>query len=294
MVTGTSGLIGSAVVQRLARDKRFKVLGIYHREQPSWKDQGVALAKKDLRRKKSWEDLLGLPVSVVIHCAAIIPSAFTGPEAKHAGTINLRMDRLAAWYAKKKSAKIIYISSSSIYGINGKKVKSETTRLKPHGEYAAGKATAEKIIQRYFNHYILRVSAPYGPYQHINTVLRIFIQQALAGQPLLYYGTGSRTQDFTYITDIADACVEAIVVDHPGIYNIAAGRPVSMRKLAYLVKKLTGAKSEIKAGGIPDPQEDYRANFSTSKARRWLHWSPAYTLSKGIKEFINYLKSSES
>ncbi|MDD5493031.1 MAG: NAD(P)-dependent oxidoreductase [bacterium] len=294
MVTGASGLIGSAVVQRLARDKRFKVLGIHYRGKPLWKDQRVTLLKKDLSLKESWEDLLNLPVAAVIHCAALIPPAFTGLEARHAGMVNLRMDRLAVWYARKKSARIIYISSSSIYGTSGKKMKSEITRLKPYGDYAAGKAAAEKMIQHYPDHYIFRISAPYGPYQHMNTVLRIFIQQALAGKPLLYYGTGSRTQDFTYTADIAAACVKAIYADYPGIYNIAAGRPISMRKLAHLVKKLTRSKSEIKAAGLIDPQENYQANFNTSKARSWLRWSPAYTLSKGIKEFIKYLKSSGS
>ena len=76
-----------------------------------------------------------------------------------------------------------------------------------------------------------------------------------------------------------------------GIYNIASGNPVSMKNLAELIlSKVPGSDSKISSSGIPDPQENHKALFDTTKAKKELGWQPSISLSDGIDEWIKYLK----
>ncbi|MFX0197885.1 MAG: NAD-dependent epimerase/dehydratase family protein, partial [Candidatus Hodarchaeota archaeon] len=119
------------------------------------------------------------------------------------------------------------------------------------------------------------------------TVLNIFIERAIQGLPLLYHGSGTRQQDFTYVHDIAVAICLAVEKSKSGVFNISGGRPVSMKKLAELVVSLVnGCQSLIKPSGREDPQEGSTALFSIEKAKRELGWSPKTSLKLGIKKCV--------
>ncbi|MDD1779010.1 MAG: GDP-mannose 4,6-dehydratase, partial [Candidatus Helarchaeota archaeon] len=138
---------------------------------------------------------------------------------------------------------------------------------------------------------ILRISAPYGPGQRAKTVVRIFLENALRNQSLLFHGSGSRTQDFIYIDDVAAAFWAALRADANGIFNVACGEPISMKDLVVLIVSLIpGCASEIKPSGVEDPQENFRANYDISRAKEYLSWEPKVSLKEGIATYIKFLK----
>ncbi len=294
IITGASGLIGTALLSAFKNYKKYKVIGIYNTNKPLIESNNIIHFKGDLTRKSVWSDLMEFNVDSIIHCAAKIPKSFDSPESEEVRLLNLKMDKLAILYARKKNARFIYISSSSAYGLIMGKVYNERCRLNPIGQYAKGKVETEKMILKRkgnLRYFILRISAPYGPHQRYTTILKIFIKNALRGKPLKYYGTGSRTQDFTYVKDIANVCLKAVESDKYGVYNIASGQSISMKDLAFLIKNLIQSKSIVQAAQVPDPQETYRGKIDISKAKKILGWYPMYTLERGLSEFIEYIKN---
>ena len=138
----------------------------------------------------------------------------------------------------------------------------------------------------------LRVNAPYDCNQKNNTVLKIFIENALVNENIFYHGSGKREQDFTNVSDIATA-IELILNTGKisGVYNISGGSPITMNELATLiVKSVPGCTSQIKSSGNIDPQEGCKARISIKKALTELGWHPQITLEKGIVNWINSRK----
>ena len=296
IVTGAGGLIGNGLLDILKNNKKYRVIGVYKTNKPSIKGNNIVYLKGDLCLQIVWNELLKFSPDVLIHCAAKIPESLEGTQSKEARLFNLEMDKQAISYAKKKKVCFIYTSSSSVYGMIEDKIYNEKCKVKPIGYYVKGKIETEKNIlknKQYFKHFILRISAPYGPNQRYNNVLKIFIKNALRNKPLEYYGTGGRLQDFTYVKDVAAACLRALESKKCGIYNIASGTPISMKDLAHLIKRLTKSKSPVIPAGIGDPQENYKALFDISKAKKDLLWYPVYNIKKGLREFIKYIKDSE-
>ena len=151
---------------------------------------------------------------------------------------------------------------------------------------------AENLIrEKLASHAVMRICAPYGPRQKTRTVLRIFIECAQNGSPLMYHGSGLREQDFVQVEDVAAAILSAI--RHPaanGIFNIAGGSPISMKDLAHLVARTVGNPlAKVCASGCPDHQENYRARFSLKRAEELLGWKPTIKLEQGIREWATQL-----
>ncbi|GAH84568.1 unnamed protein product, partial [marine sediment metagenome] len=196
---------------------------------------------------------------------------------------------------RTKGASLIYTSSASVYGLLSS-VCNEDSPVHPQGPYAAAKYETEQKIERLIDNYItLRINAPYGKKQRSKTVLRIFIERALAGLDLLYHGSGKRQQDFVAVEDVAIVITYAVSFKGTGeIINIASGNSISMKNLAELIiHTIPGTMSRVLASGQIDPQEDYRAIFDISKSNHVLGWSPSVSLKDGIRRWASYIVSKK-
>jgi nucleoside-diphosphate-sugar epimerase len=286
LVTGANGLIGAQTAATLASAG----LEVIRAARGHQKDDVAALAV-DLSDPRALDVLSQLPpISAVAHCAAMIPLSFAGVDAERAAGTNRRIDSSIIEFCCQRDARLVYCSSVAVYRDVASQVVSEAFPAVASGPYADEKLWAEaRIREQLRSHAILRICAPYGPAQRSRTVLKIFIEQAIAGGELKYFGSGSRQQDFLHARDAAGAVLRA--VERPqahGVFNVCSGQPISMRELAQLVANLAGnARARVVPSGQPDPQEDYRARFDTARAAEMLDWHPVVTLAEGVREMVD-------
>ena len=299
VVTGAAGFMGRHVCEHLFQNG-FTVIGIAsHRRRAASgiTNPGYSLLAADLGKFGELQSAL-LSVGIrkldaVVHLAARLSPTLTGEVAERAAETNRLLDENVLRFCGDRRIPAVYASGTVVYGFGRGEAQVETSKVEPSGPYAEAKLIGE---QRGLEHLsskdvpftVLRICAPYGPFQDAQTVLRIFMHRASRGLPLLYHGSGSRQQDFTFIDDVADAFQCALRVGANGIYNIAAGAPVSMRQLAELIRDgVPGCRSEVIPSGMDDPQEGVSALFPTAKASVELGWRPKTTLPVGLTKCLD-------
>ncbi len=289
LITGAGGLIGGEVL-RAFQDSKHQITGIFRTTPINFKSR-AELTYADLSNSQSDSVLQRLNPDCVVHCAAQMPASFDGEYARRAAEENSFIDHRIRKFCESKSIRLVYCSSTSVYGLPSIMV-SENSPTMPAGPYPREKLGMEKALSESgLPAVILRINAPYGVRQKANTVLKIFVENALSNLDLTYHGTGSRCQDFTSVHDVGRAIQYAVAKKHVrGIINISAGSPISMRSLAELVVSCVPfTKSKITSSGIADAQEHYRALFDISRARDLLDWSPAVSLGDGIRAWLSEL-----
>jgi UDP-glucose 4-epimerase len=288
VVTGSSGLLGNQIVETLRENNRIICLDLHSNR---INEDSLISINADLTEKGSWNQLEKYPIKAIVHCAALIPKN-AQDNSEHIYSINRSIDENAIALAKIKNAKLIFISTTGLYGFMKGNMMTEKADLKYDNPYFKGKYETEQNIRLNIDsHYIFRISAPYGNILKHRTVLKIFVEKALSGEVLQYYGSGSRTQQFIHIEDIARACSLALKSKAYGTYNITNETPISMKELAYLIKRATGSSSEIISSETEDSQEDYRSNISITKAKESLGWEPRHNLSQDIITISNCMKN---
>jgi nucleoside-diphosphate-sugar epimerase len=293
IIAGAGGFIGSAVVKAVAESGRH-VIAVVRFQGKYPKLSSVEYLEGNLIQDSIWKDLKASQPTALLHLAAVIPNSFVGDSAQSTAEQNRCMDDKAIAFCEEIGARLIYASGASVYGLSCSGIRRENDKCDPIGPYLVEKYRTEKNIMNSSeikNPCCLRINAPYGPGQRARTVIRIFVENALRNQILYYYGSGARTQDFTYVDDIGNAFLLALNSNVRGIFNISGGQPISMCNLALFVTKLiTNCTSEVKASGKKDPQESFRARYDISLAKERLSWIPKIDLREGLYRYIRVLK----
>ena len=294
LVTGAGGLIGSAVVEVLS-DCNYKIISLYSKTNPVVTVVGNYL-QGNLFDSNFIEELEKENFNVIVHCAALIPVQNTPKELEEIAKKNKIIDNNIIRLCKKQQIKLIFMSSTIVYGYNRDIPISEETNLIPEGSYGKAKRFSEEKILKELNKLgvIFRINSPYGPTIKKNTVLKIFIENALKNKDIKYFGSGNRKQDFIHVYDIAEAVKNVLLKNNvSGIFNIASGEQISMKKLAYLIISLIpNCKSKVIASGKKDLQENNKAIYDITKAERELNWKPKIKLEFGIISCINHLRDN--
>jgi len=270
LVTGGEGFIGSRIVERLNCESYDKKSG------------------QDLLHYANFSKALK-GINVVFHTAAKIsvPESQEKPdkyyEVNVTGTDNLAQ-------LKALNTKIIFSSSAAVYGEYDRKV-SENDKLNPESNYAQNKIDGETKISNW-NGISLRYFNVYGPGQSTEYagVISIFIEKALAGEPLIIYGSGNQSRDFVYVADVVDANIAA--VSYSGleqVFNIGSGKSIKLRELAELIIKLCNSDSKIILEK-PRHGDLFYSRADVSKAKNELNWIPKTDLEIGLKKTIEFYK----
>jgi UDP-glucose 4-epimerase len=229
----------------------------------------------------------------VFHQAAIpsVPRSIKNPRASHninaTGTLNVL---LAARDNGVK--KVIYASSSSVYGDSVTLPKQEDMTPNPLSPYAISKLTGEYYCTVFHGIYgldtvCLRYFNVYGPRQDPNSqyaaVIPKFITGVMAGQSPVIFGDGEQSRDFTFVRDVAEANIRAAESKATGVFNIGRSERVTLNHLAHLIIGLVGNNNiqpvydEPRAGDIKHSLADI------TKAAAF-GFQPEYNLEKGLKE----------
>jgi UDP-glucose 4-epimerase len=298
LVTGATGFIGRNLVRFLLKQSGIRLFCI---SRNGGMIENVHVESVDMTSReevKKWS--MNKPdFKSIFNLAASIPSSSetSGSYELFQGNIAIMNNVLELAISGKSS--IINASSSSVYG-RGKIIPlTENIIPQPDNMYSLSKYVCELLCNiAHKQHGIpvanLRISAPYGPLQKSQTVINIFLKSVMESRDIEIYGSGNRTQDFTYIDDIVNAMWLACDSKVSGTFNIASGRSVTMSKLAKRVLAVEkNSRSRISYSGIPDNQETYRGEYSIDKARDTLGYKPQTPLGKGLLNCLEAMKSGD-
>jgi UDP-glucose 4-epimerase len=183
--------------------------------------------------------------------------------------------------------RLVYASTSSVYGDEAALPMQEDAPVHPVSPYGVTKLAAEHLCHLYHVNFgvptvALRYFTVYGPRQRPDMGFHRFIRAALTGQPISLYGDGDQTRDFTFVSDAVAGTIAAGDRGRPGaVYNIGGGSRVSVNHVLDLVGRLTGRTLDIRREGAQ--KGDMRDTFAdTTRARQELGFAPAHTLETGL------------
>jgi UDP-glucose 4-epimerase len=306
VVTGGAGFIGSNLVKNLMEKNHIIVIDDLSTGHLQNIENLVTLKKIEFING-SITDLELLQktfsgVDYIFHEAAIpsVPRSVKDPlkttTVNALGTLNVL---LAARDNHVK--KVIYASSSSVYGDTPTLPKQEDMIPNPLSPYAVSKLTAEYFCGVFTRIYALptvslRYFNVYGPGQDPTSeyaaVVPKFITSVLNEKPPLIYGDGGQTRDFTFINDVVRANILAAESTSTGIFNIAGGKRISVNQLAELIirickKNVTSVHQSPREGDILHSLAD------VARAKEGFNFISAFSITDGIEETIKWFQKQK-
>lgn len=304
IVTGGAGFIGSHIVEELARQEHEIVIfdnlfsGKLENIQPFLKEGKVTFVKGSVTDlavlKKIFEGADG-----IFHEGAIasVPRSIANPlatnEANVTGTLNVLVAARDCGVRK-----VLFASSSSVYGNTPTLPKREDMTPTPLSPYAVSKLIGEHYLKVFSEVYglktlSLRYFNVFGPRQDPKSeyaaVIPKFITKILNHESPTIYGDGGQTRDFTYVKDVVQANIRAMESDAEGVFNVAYCERIDLNELASLIMDIIGITVPLlyepaRTGDVRDSLADIR------RAQEAFGYAPEYTVKTGLKETIAWYR----
>lgn len=307
LVTGVAGFIGSQVAERLL-ELGYQVRGIdcftdyYSRRLKelnlaACRDHaGFSFLEQDIQEASPASLLEG--VEVVIHLAAQAGVRRSWGANFQVYTHNnlLSTQRLLELAKELGLRRLVYASSSSVYGDTKDLPMRETSVCWPVSPYGVSKLAAEHLCTLYHKNFgldtvSLRYFTVYGPRQRPDMAFHRFIRAQIEGTGIRLYGDGGQSRDFTYVSDIVEATLAAALTPQAkgGIFNIGGGSRVSVNQVIAMLEEITGKQAPIERlavakGDVRDTEAD------TSRARSVLGFDPRFDLKKGLAAEVAWVR----
>jgi len=299
LVTGGSGFIGTHLIQKLT-EKGNEVVNFDLRP---GKNQNIQFIQGDTTSSQEVESAIR-NVDAVFHLASVVSVRKT--EEDPLKTLNIGIDgtrNVLEACRKNDIKKIIYPSSSEIYGEPLKLPILETDRLNPLSSYAVAKFVSEEFIKIYnksygLNYTIFRPFNVYGQNQSNDFVIPKFVSNALSHQPIDVHGNGSQIRAFSFIDDVMEGFSLSLEKGNNEIFNIGnATEPLTIIDLARKVIQITESKSELRF--IPFEQTERKNKLETfkripdiTKIKQMLNYDPKTSLDDGIRKIISHVRGN--
>ena len=298
LVTGAAGFVGSHLARRLLAEG-CRVIGVdlftdYYARQIKEKNIDdllendlFTLIRRDIVDiENSWFE----GVQWVFHQAAQAGvRASWGDQFSHYTHHNvLGTQRLLEWARRSNLERLVFASSSSVYGDSAKLPMHEDDLPRPMSPYGVTKLAAEHLCNLYQRNFSvpvvsLRYFTVYGPGQRPDMAFHRFISAMLKGEELVIYGSGEQTRDFTFIDDIIEANLGAAITENVEgrVYNIGGGSRISVNGVLEILGRLGGRKVKdrhepVQAGDPPHTYAD------TTRARQELNYKPRTSIEEGL------------
>ncbi len=303
LITGAAGFIGSHLTETLLKQDNFLILidnfnDYYSGKEEQLKkilnsykqDREYKLIKADLVEKSTFKQI-DHEVDYVFHLAAQAGVRYSIDNASEVtynnivGTVNIFE------YASKISSikKVIYASSSSVYGNPLYTPVDEDHPKNPISPYAVSKLCGENYANLYFKEYNLPITSlrfytVYGPRSRPDMAINKFFTLMLQNKEILIYGNGTQKRDFTYISDIINGLILAGENDKSSgeVFNIGWSNPISVNELVDKMYDIVKAEKKIRF--IEKQKGDVNVTHSNiSKANKILNFKPKVTIEVGLE-----------
>jgi UDP-glucose 4-epimerase len=306
VVTGGGGFIGSHIVEELLnRNETVRVIDNFStgkRENVEPFADHIQLIEADLAGTENLAQFLK-GADYVIHQAAIpsVPKSMIDPVRSHRANVDGSLKLLVA--CREAGVKrLVYASSSSLYGDSPTLPKHEGMMPNPLSPYGAQKLFAEMYCQVFTRAYgletvSLRYFNVFGPRQdptsQYSGVLALFIPAVLQGRRPTIYGDGEQSRDFTYVKNVAEA--NLLACKAPGVagqvFNVACGDRITVNSMLQQINKITAKDvtpiyAEPRAGDIKHSQADI------SRAQEHLGYQPKVTFEEGLRHTIEWYRNN--
>src|SRR5712664_2006823 len=307
LVTGGAGFIGSHIVERLlAEGQRVRVFDNFSTGSRANLDfargnRRLEIVRGDLTNQKAVEKAVR-GVTAVFHQAAMrsVPRSVADPLGANASNVTGTLHVLVAASRQKKKPRVVYASSSSVYGDRPDLPKREDQPTAPISPYAASKSAGElyaSVWSRLFGVETvgLRYFNVFGPRQDPKSeyaaVIPRFILWGRQGKPLQVHGDGTQTRDFTYIDNVVSANLLAAAAPASAVsgksYNVGCGRRTSLLEIIASLEGLLGrplarAHSPGRAGDVPHTLAD------VSAAKRDFGYEPRVNFEEGLRRTVEF------
>jgi nucleoside-diphosphate-sugar epimerase len=207
----------------------------------------------------------------------------------------LATQRLLEAAEAQEGIRLVFASSSSVYGDAERLPTPESTTPRPVSPYGVTKLGAEQLCQTYgrsqgVETVSLRYFTVYGPRQRPDMAFHRFCRAALDGSPVVIYGDGMQTRDFTFVADAVAATKAAARRDGAanGVFNVGGGARVSLASAVELIGDLAGQPLELRYA-TPPPGEARDTGADTTRAREKLGYRPATSLESGLRAEIEWM-----
>jgi UDP-glucuronate 4-epimerase len=305
VVTGAAGFIGSHLAEALAA-RGHDVLGVdaftdYY--DPALKEANARLLQQqgvEVRRLDLVEDELDLDgVDGVFHLAA-------QPGVRSFGDVfplyvrhNVLASQRVFEAAAAAGARVVFASSSSVYGEAERYPTPEETPPRPVSPYGITKLTCEHLARAYGRSFgldavVLRYFNAYGPRQRPDMAFPRVLAALAGGEPFALYGDGGQSRSFTYVLDVVEASLLAMERAAGGtVYNVGGGEEATMNETIATLERIAGRTLDLRREpAVPGDQR--RTKADTERIRADLGWEPRTSLEEGLRAQWAWTASVES
>jgi nucleoside-diphosphate-sugar epimerase len=306
VVTGGAGFIGSHIVEELLRrNETVRVIdnfstGKWDNVEPF--EGGAEIIEADIAEGKNLSGFLK-GADYVIHQAAIpsVPKSILDPVRSHHANVNGTLQLLNA--SREANVKrIVYASSSSVYGDSPTLPKHEGMMPNPLSPYGAQKLFAEIYCQVFSRAYgletvSLRYFNVFGPRQDSTSqysgVLALFIPAVLQNKRPTIYGDGLQSRDFTYVQNVVEANLQACAVPVVAgqVFNVACGDRITVNSMLQQINKITG-KDIVPIYADPRPGDIKHSQADITRAKEHLGYQPKVSFEEGLRNTIEWYRKN--
>jgi UDP-glucose 4-epimerase len=309
VVTGAAGFIGSNLTERLRADG-VEVVGIdgfvdNYSEKRKRSHLAALSTDPGFRLEEGMLETLDLDtlfrdVDVVFHLAALpgVRSSWGQSFEGYSSHNVYATQRVLESAMNRGVGRVVYASSSSVYGDAAALPMSEDAREMPHSPYGVTKLAGEHLARLYHRNYeyptvSMRFFTVYGPRQRPDMATQRFLKAARDGTPIRIFGTGEQTRDFTFVADTVEALVRAAERGRPGaVYNVGGGSTVSLNELISTIESVTGTsldaqREDVQRGDVGHTRAD------VTRVRDELSFVPEVALVEGLTRHWEWLLARE-
>lgn len=304
LVTGGAGFIGSHLARELLeRQWEVHVIDDLSTGHASKVPPGATLHKVDIRQPEVEERIAGIKPDIVFHLAAQADVQRSIKEPDTDAAINITgTARILKACAAAQTRKLIFSSTSAVYGELSKDSITEEDSPRPISFYGMSKWAGEQYLEVFrrlhgLPYTVLRYGNVYGPGQTAKGeggVIALFMEKLARNEPLRIHGDGGQTRDFIYVKDVVAANLAAVAAGDGETLQISTGHTTSVNRIALLLRELHPAEIQVEHG--PSRPGDIRHScLDNTTAQKLLSWQPAVSFPQGLAEtYRHWFPSSGS